>query len=85
MHLLHVDKNAKILEVGDELFKDAVAYLKSLTKKRGGSFQYIDEAGDVIVVDKEGEYVLPTRCDIESLKNDADFVDEEEAKRLLGV
>ena len=58
-----------------------------LSKKKKKSFSYTDDIGDLVVVINGEEYVVPTKSDIEAIlkskKND--FLDEDEAKRLLDV
>jgi len=81
------DNSSKLFEVDNELFEEVKNFLKTLSKKRKKKFTYIDDAGDIILVDGENEYVIPTKDDINLLKslNENDFIDEEEAKKLLNV
>jgi DNA replication initiation complex subunit (GINS family) len=81
------DNSSKLFEVDNELFEEVKTFLKTLSKKRKKKFTYIDDAGDVILVDGENEYVIPAKEDISVLNslNENDFIDEEEAKKLLNV
>ena len=79
--------NSKILEIDKELFEEVKDFLRNLSKKKKKSFSYTDDIGDLVVVINGEEYVVPTKSDIEAIlkskKND--FLDEDEAKRLLDV
>ena len=87
MTIVQTNPNSKILEIDNSLFEDVKEFLKNLTIKRQKKFSYIDDLGDLIVVENGKEYVIPTKEDIIELNNTSkdDFLDEEEAKRLLGV
>jgi ribosomal protein L13 len=78
--------NSKILEI-KKLFEKMKNFLRNLSKKKKKSFSYTDDIGDLVVVINGEEYVVPTKSDIEAIlkskKND--FLDEDEAKRLLDV
>ena len=79
--------NFNILEIDKELFEEVKDFLRNLSKKKKKSFSYTDDIGDLVVVINGEEYVVPTKSDIEAIlkskKND--FLDEDEAKRLLDV
>jgi ribosomal protein L13 len=79
--------NSNILEIDKELFEEVKDFLRNLSKKKKKSFSYTDDIGDLVVVINGEEYVVPTKSDIEAIlkskKND--FLDEDEAKRLLDV
>jgi DNA replication initiation complex subunit (GINS family) len=81
------DNSSKLFEVDNELFEEVKNFLKTLSKKRKKKFTYIDDAGDIILVDGENEYVIPAKDDVSILNslNENDFIDEEEAKKLLNV
>ncbi len=81
------DNSSKLFEVDNELFEEVKNFLKTLSKKRKKKFTYIDELGDIILVDGENEYVIPAKDDVSVLSslNENDFIDEEEAKKLLNV
>jgi DNA replication initiation complex subunit (GINS family) len=81
------DNSSKLFEVDNELFEEVKNFLKTLSKKRKKKFTYIDDAGDIILVDGENEYVIPAKDDVSVLNslNENDFIDEEEAKKLLNV
>ena len=87
MTIVQTNQNSKILEIDNSLFEDVKEFLKNLTIKKQKNFSYIDELGDLIVVENGKEYVIPTKEDIINLNNTKkeDFIDENEAKRLLGV
>ena len=87
MTIVQTNPNSKILEIDNSLFEDVKEFLKNLTIKKQKNFSYIDELGDLIVVENGKEYVIPTKEDIINLNNTKkeDFIDENEAKRLLGV
>jgi len=87
MTIVQTNPNSKILEIDNSLFEDVKEFLKKLTIKKQKNFSYIDDLGDLIVVENGKEYVIPTKEDIIKLNNISkdDFLDEEEAKRLLGV
>jgi len=87
MTIVQTNPNSKILEIDNSLFEDVKEFLKRLTIKKQKNFSYIDDLGDLIVVENGKEYVIPTKEDIIKLNNTSknDFLDEDEAKRLLGV
>ena len=87
MTIIQANPNSKILEIDNSLFDDVMKFLKNLTQKKEKSFSYIDDLGDLIVVKNGKEFVMPTKQDIIALNNiEKDkFIDENEAKRLLGV
>ena len=87
MTIVQTNPNSKILEIDNSLFEDVKEFLKNLTIKKQKNFSYIDELGDLIVVENGKEYVIPTKEDIINLNNTKkeDFFNENEAKRLLGV
>ena len=87
MTIVQTNPNSKILEIDNSLFEDVKEFLKKLTIKKQKNFSYIDDLGDLIVVENGKEYVIPTKEDIIKLNNISkdDFLDEEETKRLLGV
>jgi len=80
-------QNNHIFEIDSTMLEDTKEFLKKLSKKKHTKFSYIDELGDTIVVDQGKEYVVPTAEDVTLFhtidKND--FIDEEEAKKLLDV
>jgi len=87
MIVLQTDKNSKIFEVDSSMFEEVKEFLKKISKKNKKNFSYIDDLGDKIVVINGKEDVIPTREDLEAIYNldRKEFVDEEEAKRLLDV
>jgi hypothetical protein len=88
MKMIVVSSNdTNILEIDKSLFEKTKEFLTYLSKKEQKSFSYIDELGDTIVVDNGIAYVVPTKDDVVTMckiKSD-DFIDEDEAKRLLDV
>ena len=85
--LMVVNQNSKIFEVDNDIFEDVKKFLKNLAKNKQKSFSYIDELGDVVVVNGDKEMVMPTKDDVLAIsdkKND-EFIDEEEVKKLLCI
>jgi len=85
MLVVQTDSDSRLLEIDRELFDEVKELLKKLSHQRKKNFSYIDDIGDRIVVIDGEEYVVPTRQDIEAIYAEDEMIDEEEAKRLLGV
>ena len=87
MVLLSTNGNSRIIEIDQSLFGEVKEFLLRLSKKEKKQLSYIDEMGDKVVVIDGIEYIEPTKEDIEAIyrSETSDFVDEEEAKRLLSV
>jgi len=85
MLVIQTDPGSRLLEIDSELFDDVKEFIKKLSIKKAKSFSYIDDFGDKIVVSNGQEYVVPTKDDLEAIYTNESSIDEEEAKRLLGV
>ena len=85
MIIVSNNDKSRIVEIDLSIFDEVKEYLKKITKKNNSSFSYIDEIGDKIVVIDGKEYVEPTKDDIIAINSDEEFLDEDEAKRLLNV
>jgi len=85
--IMVADNNSKIFEVDNEIFEDVKKFLKNLTKKKDKSFSYIDDLGDLVIVQGDKEIIVPNKDDILAITNkkDEDFLDEEEVKKLLCI
>ena len=85
--IMIVDNNSKIFEVDNEIFEDVKKFLKNLAKKKNKSFSYVDDLGDVVIVQGDKEKILPNKEDVLAITNkkNEDFLDEEEAKKLLCI
>ena len=81
------DNNSKIFEVDNEIFEDVKNFLKNLAKKKNKSFSYVDDLGDVVIVQGDKEKILPNKEDVLAITNkkNEDFLDEEEVKKLLCI
>ncbi|GEM_PF-7046870 len=80
-------RNNFIFEIDSSMLEDTKEFLKKLSVKKETKFSYIDEFGDTIVVDKGKEYVVPSAEDVKLFHTveEEDFIDEEEAKKILDV
>ncbi len=87
MQIVQVNDNNTILEIDKSLLKDVVEFLKTISKEKNTSFQYIDDMGDIILVENGQEYVIPAKEDIKSIinSNDSDFIDENKIKEMFDV
>ena len=85
MLIVQTDPGSRLLEIDGELFDDVKEFIKKLSIKKERSFAYIDDFGDKIVVSNGREYVVPTRDDLNAIYGKEEVIDEDEAKRLLGV
>jgi acetate kinase len=85
MLVVQTDPESRLIEIDRDLFEEVKEFLKKLSSQRKRTFSYIDEIGDRIVVIGGKEFVVPTRRDIEALHAEEEMIDEDEAKRLLGV
>ena len=85
--IMIADNNSKIFEVDNEIFEDVKKFLKNLAKKKNKSFSYVDDLGDVVIVHGDKEKILPNKEDVLAITNkkNEDFLDEEEAKKLLCI
>jgi len=83
MIIVSNNDKSRVVEIDLSIFDEVKKYLKKITKKNNSSFSYIDEIGDKIVVIDGKEYVEPTKDDIIAINSDEEFLDEDEAKRLL--
>jgi len=85
--MIVLEGKSRIFKVDDGLFEDVKKFLHDLAKKRNGSFSYFDELGDLIIVKGDQEFVVPTDEDIKTIfeTKEEDFLDEEEAKKILNV
>ena len=85
--IMVADNNSKIFEVDNEIFEDVKKFLKNLTKKKDKFFSYIDDLGDLVIVQGDKEIIVPNKDDILAITNkkDEDFLDEEEVKKLLCI
>ena len=81
------DNNSKIFEVDNEIFEDVKNFLKNLAKKKNKSFSYVDDLGDVVIVQGDREKILPHKEDVLAITNKKyeEFLDEEEVKKLLCI
>ena len=87
MVILPTNKNSYIFEVDNSLFDTVKEFLNNLSKKEKKSFSYVDECGDIIVVENGKAYVVPTKDDILSIYSikKEDFINEDEVKKILDV
>ena len=85
--IMIADNNSKIFEVDNEIFEDVKKFLKNLAKKKNKSFSYVDDLGDVVIVQGDKEKILPNKEDALAITNkkNEDFLDEEEVKKLLCI
>ncbi|BCD62058.1 hypothetical protein NitYY0826_C0927 [Nitratiruptor sp. YY08-26] len=83
--IMVTNNNAKIFEVDPELFNDVIIFLKKLAKKKKKSFTYIDDLGDIVVVEGDKEFIIPTKEDIKALIQKQEYYDENEVKKLLCI
>ncbi len=85
--IMIADNNSKIFEVDNEIFEDVKKFLKNLAKKKNKSFSYVDDLGDVVIVQGDKEKILPNKEDVLAITNkkNEDFLDEEEVKKLLCI
>ena len=83
MIIVSNNDKSRVVEIDLSIFDEVKKYLKKITKKNNSSFSYIDEIGDKIVVIDGKEYVEPTKDDIIAINSDEEFLDEDEAKRLI--
>ena len=87
MVVLNTNNYSNIFEVDRSLFKKVKEFLMELSKKENKSFSYINDIGENIIVENAKEFVVPTREDLEAIYQikDDDFIDENEAKKILDV
>ena len=85
MIVLQTDNKSRLLEVDSELFSEVKEFIKNLSAKNKKNFSYLDEIGDKVVVINGKEYIVPTKEDLEAIYTADEFMDENEAKKLLGL
>ena len=80
------EKMTITLEADKDLIIELKQLLKNLTKKKNKSFSYINEFGEKVVVINGKEFIEFPQKELNELKQiKDDFIDEEEAKKLLCI
>lgn len=76
------------LNIDDSLFAQALEHIKSFVAhhKNRSSFEYKNDAGEIVEIIDGKEYIVPTKKDIELLSeaiNKDDYVSSTKARELL--